>query len=194
MPLASNTPCARLWLSGLHSHQPRHPHRGLRAMTPWSHWNCQISFHLCFVYNNSDHRELPLALRPSALAKSLSPGLVSVSRETALNRTGLVVSSPSLTLFCHVWKLGRISATLLRSWFLLSSLSLSFFISNGYCLHALNAFSVSLLKEIKDTRNKVTTCRCVHDITGNQKRTSVWRGNSDPEDLSFLLLVRAVTR
>lgn len=92
----------------------------------------------------------------------------------ALNRIGLVSFPSHLTLFCHVWKLGRISATLLRSWFLLSSLSLSFFISNGYCLHALNAFSVSLLKEIRDTRNKVTTCRCVHNR--QSKENSYLRG------------------
>lgn len=74
--------------------------------------------------------------------------------------------------FCYIWKSGRISATLLRSWFLLSSLSLSFLISNGYCLQALNVFSKSLLKEKREALNDVMTQRCMRNMPGNEGITS----------------------
>lgn len=115
----------------------------------------------------------PFGIRPSALGKPSPWTCLSTGDSTEQNWSSSHLIS---SLFCHVWKLGRISATLLRSWFLLSSLSLSFFVSNRYCLHAFNAFSLSRLKENRNTRNKVTMCRCVHDITGNLKENFCSKG------------------
>lgn len=118
------------------------------------------SIYTWFVLTSSSPRELALAVRlPFALNRASSwICFIWKKDNTEQNRTFCLFSQSSFSFFCHVWKSGRISATLLRSWFLLSSLSLSFFISSGYCLQALNASSMSLLKEIRDVKNRVPRC------------------------------------
>lgn len=118
------------------------------------------SIYTWFVLTSSSPRELALAVRlPFALNRASSwICFIWKKDNTEQNRTFCLFSQSSFSFFCHVWKSGRISATLLRSWFLLSSLSLSFFISSGYCLQALNASSMSLLKAIRDVKNRVPRC------------------------------------